>query len=223
MASWWDLGEHSGFHGGELALFRITCPFCLERGNFRTVHHVEKKKSNDRKKLNFDTLQCGSCSGYVMTLWSASSSGGMHGLHDFKVLPWALQYDQFPEHWPEDIGRFWLQAKRNLTNENWDAAALMARSALQVALRRHNATGKTLKQEIDSLANQGLLPPIIKEWSHKVRELGNETAHPEPGQQATSPQDARDVVKFLDFLLEYLYTIPHEINEYRARKTNKQQ
>ena len=155
-----------------------------------------------------------------MVLWSVSSIGG-GGLHGFRVLPWPLQYEKFPDHWPEDIGRYWLQSKRSLVSKNWDAAALMARSALQLALRRHDAKGKTLKQEIDDLANQGLLPPIIKEWSHEVRDLGNDMAHPEPGQQAISPQDARDVVKFLDFLLDYLYTIPHQINEYRARKTNQ--
>jgi Domain of unknown function (DUF4145) len=99
----------------------------------------------------------------------------------------------------------------------------MARSALQLALRRHNAKGKSLKQEIDDFANQGLLPPMIKEWSHEVRELGNDSAHPEPGQQGTTSKDARDVVKFLDVLLEYLYTISHQINAYRARKTNQQQ
>jgi hypothetical protein len=80
MDSWWELGESGGFHGNELALSRITCPFCMEEGNFRTVHHAEKKKPNGTKKLNFDTLQCGSCNGYVMVLWSASSSGsGLHG------------------------------------------------------------------------------------------------------------------------------------------------
>ena len=111
MDSWWELGEWSGFHGNELALFRITCPFCMEKGNFKIVHHAEKKKPNNTKRLNFDTLQCGSCSGYVMALWSAASSGG-GGLHDFRVLPWPLQYEKFPDHWPEDIGRYWLQSKR---------------------------------------------------------------------------------------------------------------
>jgi hypothetical protein len=99
----------------------------------------------------------------------------------------------------------------------------MAGSALPLALRRHNAQGKSLKQEIDDFANQGLLPPMIQEWSHEVRELGNDSAHPEPGQQGTTSKDARDVVKFLDVLLEYVYTISHQINAYRARKTNQQQ
>ncbi|WP_143156573.1 DUF4145 domain-containing protein [Desulfacinum infernum] len=149
MDSWWQLGEWYGQRGEELAVYQITCPFCMERGNFKTVFHAEKKKPSSGKKLNFDTLECGNCKGYVMVLWSASEHGHGHGLHDYRVLPWPLRYEKYPEHWPEAIGRYWLQAKRNIRDENWDAAAVMARSALQIALRDHGAKGKNLKQEID--------------------------------------------------------------------------
>jgi hypothetical protein len=214
MDSWWQLGEHSGYSGDELALFRITCPFCEERGNFDTVRHAEKKKPNGAKTLNFDTLECGSCKGYVMCLWSAGSSG----LHDYRVLPWPMRVEKHPEHWPADVGRFWLQAHRSLADENWDAAAVMARSALQASLREQKAAGANLKQEIADLASRGLLPPLIKEWSDTLRELGNDSAHPKPGQAPTDPKDARDVTQFLDFLLEYLYSLPHRIEQYRARE-----
>ena len=216
MESWWDIGEGSGYQGAELALYRITCPFCMERGNFKVAHHVERKKPNGSKKLNFDTLQCGSCGSFVMCLWSAGDR-----LHDYRVLPWPLKFEKYPEHWPEAIGRFWLQAKRSLTEENWDAAAVMARSSLQAALRNHDAKGANLKQEIQDLAAKGLLPPIMKDWSDHVRELGNDSAHPKPDQLPTNPQDARDIVRFLDFLLECLYTLPHRIAEYREREKKK--
>ena len=217
MDSWWQLGEGSGYHGDSLAVYQITCPFCMERGNFKTAFHAEKKKPNSKKKLNFDTLECGNCKGYVMVLWSASEFGFRQGLHNYQVLPWPLQFEKYPEYWPEAIGRYWLQAKRNIHDENWDAAAVMARSSLQIALRDHEAKGSNLKQEIDNLAAKGILPPIMKDWSDHVRELGNESAHPTPGQGPTNPQDARDIVQFLDFLLEYLYSLPHRIRQYRTR------
>jgi hypothetical protein len=147
-----------------------------------------------------------------MVFWFAGDT-----LHDFRVLPWPRQYALAPEHWPEDVGRYWLQAKRNLANENWDAAALMARSSLQLALRSQAAEGKTLKEEINHLVETRVLPLIVSEWSNEVRELGNDVAHPKPGGGATSPQDAKDVVRFLDFFLRYLFTLPQEIDEYRAR------
>ncbi len=214
MNSWWQLGEWSGVQGNELALYQITCPFCMERGNFELAFRAQKKKPNATKILYFDTYKCGSCNGYVMVLWSASSFGRVH---NYEVLPWPLKFEKYPEHWPTSIGRYWLQAKQNIHAENWDAAAVMARSALQLALRDYNAKGNGLKQEIEDLANKGILPPIMKEWSDQVRELGNVSAHPKPSQDPANPEDARDIVEFLDFLIEYLYNLPHRIKKYRER------
>lgn len=95
----------------------------------------------------------------------------------------------------------------------------MARSSLQVALRDQKAKGSSLKQEIEDLTSKGILPPIMKEWSNELRELANESAHPKPGQPATKPDDTRDIIEFLDYLFEYLYTLPHQIKQYRERKT----
>jgi hypothetical protein len=215
MDSWWQLGEGIGERGHELALYKITCPFCIERGLFKLVFHAEKKKPNSAKRLHFDTYECESCKGYVMVLWSASEYGE---LHNYKVLPWPMKVDAYPEYWPESVGRFWLQATRNLKDENWDAAAVMARSALQIALRENNAQGDSLRKEIDDLAGKGILPPIIKEWSHEVRDLGHDRAHPTPNQPPTTPEDAKAVVRFLDFLLEYLYNLPEQIKSYREKK-----
>lgn len=219
MSSWWELGEWSGYRGGELATYQIQCPFCFEKGNFTTAFHATKKKPNSSKKLNFDTLKCENCAGYVMVLWSSNEhSFGPDAHHDYRVLPWPQRIDSAPEHWPEEVQRYWIQAQRNLQDESWDAAALMARSALQVSLRDNKAQGNTLKAEINDLASKGILPPLMKDWSDNIRELGNISAHPQPGQPPTTPEDAKDIVKFLNFLLEYLYTLPKRISEYRSRK-----
>ena len=103
-------------------------------------------------------------------------------------LPFPLDARNYPEEWPDEIGRYWLQARRNILSENWDAAAVMARSALQLALRNKNASGNSLKQEIDDLAEKGILAPIMKEWAEQIRLLGNESAHPDP---ATSYRSTR--------------------------------
>ena len=60
----------------------------------------------------------------------------------------------------------------------------------------------------------------MKDWSNYVRELGNDSAHPEPDQSPTNPKDALDITNFLDYLLEYLYSLPHQIEQYRNRGKN---
>jgi hypothetical protein len=172
--SWWDLGEWSGYPGSDLALGHIVCGFCNEAGKFSTIHH-EAKRNQAGKVLNYDTLQCDNCGNLTMVFWSAStqpSARRQHGNHDFRTIPWPRKTTKFPRNWPEDVGRYWLQARRSLEGKNWDAAALMARSAVQLLVRHQGAKKGKLNHEIDDLADKGLLPPIMKDWSHEVRVLG---------------------------------------------------
>jgi Domain of unknown function (DUF4145) len=214
MQSWWELGEWTGYSGGDLAIHNITCAFCLEGGNFRKLNHWQKESSSKHKILNYDILQCENCGNLTMVFWSSGSR-----LHDWRTVPWPLRLEKAPESWPTDVGRYWLQARRAQEGNNWDAAAVMARSALQLALRHAGAKGKDLYHEIDDLAAKGELPPRMKEWAHEVRLLARDPAHPEPGDKPTPQKDVQDAMRFLDFLLEYLFTLPHDIATYRNRKT----
>lgn len=110
MNSWWELGEGGGQLGDTLAVYDIECPFCNERGKFETVFHADKKKPNSRKAINFDTLKCVNCAGYVQVLWSAYEYGGSQGLHDYRVQPFPLRVPDPPEYWPPEVGRCWQQA-----------------------------------------------------------------------------------------------------------------
>jgi len=219
--SWWDLGEWTGYHGEKLATYQIACAFCGEEGNFETVHHLERKKpGNDRKVLNYDTLKCGHCGNLMFAFWSAASSSfGAHSVHQYHVLPWHRSTTSRPKHWPPDVGNYWVEARRSIEGENWTAASLMARSAIQLVARSHNAKGNNLKEEINDLADKGLIIPIMKEWAHEVRELANEGTHPKPGSKGTSEKDAKDVVEFLSFLMAVMYNLPEQIKDYRKRKS----
>ncbi len=94
----------------------------------------------------------------------------------------------------------------------------MARSAVQLVVRSHGAKGKNLKEEIDDLAAKGLILPSMREFSHEVREVGNEGTHPQPGAKGASERDAKDVVEFLTLLMTVMYNLPHQIEQYRAGK-----
>jgi len=47
-----------------------------------------------------------------------------------------------------------------------------------------------------------------------LRRLGNDNAHPNPGDAVADQQDAKDVVEFLTQLLIVTYNLPHEIEQY---------
>ncbi|HEY1074753.1 MAG TPA: DUF4145 domain-containing protein [Patescibacteria group bacterium] len=222
MYSWWDLGESSGHLGNDLALYLIECPFCEVKGNFELAFHGEKTKPNGRKVLNFDTYKCGNCAGFVQVTWSAGeySHGPNRGMHAFIVQPWPKRVNQAPEHWPLTVSRFWKQAHQSLKSETWDAAAIMSRSALQAIMKDKRAKGNNLEKQIDDLAEKGILPQLIKDWAHELRLLGNKSAHPKSDEGDVDPQNVKDIIKFLDFMLKYTYDLPKEIDNYRDRHLN---
>lgn len=208
---WWSLGEYSGYDNAELALWRVQCGFCGEAGNWEHAHHQERS-NKESKKLNYDIYKCVACGNLTMVFWSAGDR-----LHDYHQVPWPRNTTSFPKHWPADVGRYWMQAQRSIEGENWDAAALMARSALQLLLRREKAEGNSLVKEIDDLAGKGKIPPVVQEWAHGLRVLANEAAHPQPGAGGVTEKDARHVVKFLRVLLTLLHDLPKDIEEFRNR------
>jgi Domain of unknown function (DUF4145) len=170
------LGNGRGFSGQVLATHQIPCAFCAAVGNFETVQHLERTKPGSScKVLNYDTLKCGNCGNFMFAFWSAAEHGhGAAAMHGYHVLPWHRGTTAYPKHWPDDVGRYWVEARRSVEGKNWTAAALMARSAVQLVARSNGAKGNNLKQEINDLADKGLILPIMKDWSHEVRELANE-------------------------------------------------
>jgi hypothetical protein len=218
MESWWELGEGSGFSGDKMDPWRLTCAFCGEKGHFLLKFHGEKRKSNSSKRLNFDVYQCTNCMAFVHVIWSAAEFS--NSIYAYTAMPLPIGKLEPSTIWPDAVQRFWIQAHESLRVENWDAAVVMARSALQAAMRDKNAVGGNLKAEIKDLASKGTLHPMMQDWSTEVRELGNDSAHPLPDAAPTNPQDARDVVQFLDFLLFYLHDFPKQISDYRERRNS---
>ncbi len=216
MHSWWDLGEGFGNRGKEMEVWRLECAFCNEQGNFALAYHGEKCKPSSTKRLNFDLYQCRNCMGFIHVLWSAGEGFG-EGLYGFRVLPWPLDAKPKPsENWPEGVKRFWIQAHDSITRENWDAANVMARSAVQFVVRDKKAAEGKLKTQINDLVSKGILHPLMKDWADEVRLLANESAHPDaPIPVEITPKDSKDIINFLDLLLSYLYDLPKQIETYR--------
>lgn len=221
--SWWQFGEGSGHWGSELALYEIECAFCEEKGNWELEHHAAKTKPGARKVLNFDTYKCGNCANYILVFWSASEhfSGGYNpaqGLHAYRTVPFALGGWDGEDYWPAKARSHWKQAHNALNRGDYDAAVVMARSAVQAAVRNKKAKKGDMYHEINDLVNRGVIPNIVGELAHGVRELAKPSAHPTEDEKFVQPQDAREIVEFLDILLEYAYDLPQKINEHRKRQ-----
>lgn len=80
------------------------------------------------------------------------------------------------------------------------------RKCLEFAFKKTLDPAETkgmLKERIDKAAKKGLIPPSITEWSHHVRDVGNEAVHDE-----ITMEEARELLAFTEMLLRCLFTIP---------------
>lgn len=220
MDSWWELGEGFGYTGGEPNLATLPCPHCGYKGNFTRELDKQSVSQTTGKILHFDVLYCRGCLLYLFLIWSADSSGA--GLHDYKIFPPSLKTSpEAPEHWPEQVGTAWEQAHKSLATESWDAAAVMAGRSLQAAAREMGAQGDRLQSEIADLREKGILTDAMIEWVDEIRLIRNIGAHPDSVETSVDPDDARDIVKFLDYFLIYAYDLPKQIQDYRTRRNDE--
>src|SRR5262249_20978346 len=223
FGSWWDLGEHSGVSGAALHVGSIVCPHCIRKGNFRLVYTNALPNPSLDKTMHFEVLTCNDCVMSCFVMWSASTSGGFAGMHEYVVYPPSLKSDpKAPDHWPTQVGSAWEQARKAINTKSWDAAAAMAGRALQSMTRGHfKAKPGSLEKEIEELRNKGILPETMVEWAHEIRLLRNIGAHPDALEAAVDADDAKDIVEFLEYFLIYTLNLPKQISDYKGRRAQK--
>jgi hypothetical protein len=125
-----------------------------------------------------------------------------------------------PQYTPENIAGAYKTAVKNLRSgtkedSDYEAAALMARRSLELALGHVGGEGHNLKQKINNLAERQLITPSLAEWAHEIRDIGNEAAH---DSEPFTKVDAEQTVYFAEMLFTYFFTLPGMIEE-RKRKS----
>ena len=121
-----------------------------------------------------------------------------------------------PANTPDDVAKAYKTAMKNLrSGEDGDleAACIMARRSIELAVNLMDAEGGNLKKKIDDLADKKILSPILQAWAHEIRDIGNDGAH-EPD---VSREDAEQAVYFAEMLFTYLFTLPGMIAERRCK------
>lgn len=93
-----------------------------------------------------------------------------------------------------------------------DVICLIAlRRTLEIICKDKNAKGRTLKDKILDLTNNGTFPVIINEASDILRILGNEAAHGDDFEYDWSI--VKEMVNFTQIIIEYVYVIPYRIEQ----------
>ena len=115
-----------------------------------------------------------------------------------------------PKYLPNNIKDAYEAA---LKTKNIDVAVCLIalRRTLEIVCNDKDATGRSLAEKIEDLSRKGVLPKELKNASKITKSFGNLGAH---GEEITiSVRELEELIKFVEYILEYLYILPRKIEE----------
>lgn len=135
--------------------------------------------------------------------------------------------DQYPKRIPKldpaipsDVANDYVEAIKCFDVSACKASVVMCRRALQTSVIGKGASKGHLIDQIDELCTKGIITEDIKNWAHEIRLTGNIGAHPD-GLENVTPEDAEDLIKFMEEYLNYVYIMPAKVAAKRAREKAK--
>lgn len=160
--------------------------------------------------------RCDRCEGLVLLIMSDSSA------HATIVDQYPKKVPKLDPAIPTDVASDYIEAVKCFDVGANKASAVMCRRALQTSVIQKGATEDKLNDQIDELFKKGVITEDIMNWSHEIRLTGNLGAHPDKdGLQHITPQDADDLIKFMEEYLNYVYIMPAKVSAKRVRKEKK--
>ncbi|BBE08598.1 Uncharacterized protein MCB1EB_0437 [Mycoavidus cysteinexigens] len=197
------------------------CPHC---GTQKVYFKVFYSKQHLKKTDIYNALaECGSCYEPIALVinWvvpypkkdlpheyfdAICTANNFFGL---KVFP-APPATNAPDHVPDDVKRCFEQAAKSRNAGLFDAAGMMYRKTLEIALKGFapEIVAWRLDTRIDKLAKEGQITPALRDWAHEIRTLGNDVVH---NAIEVTQAEANQLHMFCTMLLMYLFTVPEEI------------
>lgn len=113
------------------------------------------------------------------------------------------------EHLPTGVKDLYKEARACVAAGANTAAVLTCRKILMhIAVEQGADEGKSFIEYIEYLAESGYIPPHGRGWVDHVRRRGNEANHEI---EIMQPDDAKDLVTFVEALLKFVYELPRRI------------
>jgi len=209
-----------------MAVMVMQCPHCgAENMTFHVVSGVD-----DSSGASSMFVRCSACRACAVAKFGFTQAGyGADQLLNYfgnlvehpvaallKVWPELAVLDA-PANTPDKAARAFLEASHAKRAKLWNAACSSYRRCMELALKQFapDVEAWKLEKRIDKLAAEHRITPAIQEWAHELRLDGNEALH---GEEDATEEMAEQMHHLTHFLLTYLYTLPQQIAEVRARR-----
>jgi hypothetical protein len=120
---------------------------------------------------------------------------------------------------PANVAASYAEAVRCLSaNAPHGAAALLRTALAYIVQDKGSAEAKakgSLKDAVKEMIADAGLPAALSDWATHIREMGNAGANPDIFGQV-SPEEARDLQRLVEQLIQVLYVLPASIAKARA-------
>lgn len=108
-----------------------------------------------------------------------------------------------------------FEAALKTRNINNDICLIALRKTLELICIDKGALKWGLKDKIEELAQNGILPEPLKEASSLAKILGDSAAH-DKGLDVNN-QDINSMIDFVEYIIEYLYILPFKLTRFKKR------
>lgn len=119
---------------------------------------------------------------------------------------------------PDLVARVFIEGATARRTKLWMSACAAYRRAMELGLKSMSPDVGTrnIVNRIDKLAAEHRITPALQAWAHELRLDGNDALH---GDEDATEEMAEQMHHLCWFLLTYLYTLPSQVAEIRARRS----
>lgn len=202
-----------------MATFSIKCPHCL-RDN--TSFTVVGSKPHAARTVGWNDVEtfacCNACSRGVSATLSISHPTVAIEVHTLSILLdgnphikigcWLPRppVPDVPAHLPASVGRAYTEAEQLRIAGFRGPAGNAYRRALEAALKEVDPDLKgSLYARIEKLTEAGRLTNNMRDFAHRIRNLGNEASHETP---LVEDDEIDSLAIFSKLFLMYQFTLP---------------
>src|SRR6266480_86987 len=105
------------------------------------------------------------------------------------------------------IAAIYEEARQCTSHAAYTAAVMLCRKLLMnIAVQQGAQENQSFQAYVEYLDNKGFVPPNGKKWVDAIRRRGNEANHEI---QLMGEKDARNIVRFSEMLLRFIYEMPN--------------
>jgi len=197
------------------------CPYCHKHVAFSWVcfneyshgdiqKYLDERNSYKNSKGVWAIGECPSCKNCVLVHFPISGK--------VRIFPSPLP-SPTDGRIPEEIRKDLDEAKICFSVNAFRACAVMCRRALQTACKTKGATKERLMDQIDELAEKGVITNDLKELAHAVRWVGNDAAH--PNEKEVTKEEAEEILHLTEQFMHVLFVAPAKVREIKEKRTIK--